>query len=80
MGENSHFVFNIGSWVGHIRSYGFWLNLNTSGLAYISASIVTKITRKLPDNCLESEANFDSLLAVHKDYEKWYSLDSMSVK
>ena len=45
--------------------------LNTSGLAYFSAGIVTKITRKLPDKCVESESNFDSLIAVHKDYEKW---------
>ena len=36
--------------------------------------MIPKITRKLADNCAESDDNFDSLLAVHKDFEKWLNL------
>ena len=44
-----------------------------SGLAYINAVAVTKITKRLAsvDNCAESGDDFQTLLAVHKDFEKW---------
>ena len=55
------------SLLGHF----FWLSLQRSGLAYFTAGIVTKISRKLGENCAKSDDTFDSLLAVHKDFEKW---------
>ena len=59
-------ILALGSYSGIVSDWTL-----CSGLAYFSAGIVTKITQKLADNCVESDDNFDSLLSVHKDFEKW---------
>ena len=54
--------------------YNFLLLIcSHSGLAYFNAVAVTKITKRLAsvDSCAESGEDFPTLLAVHKDFEKW---------
>ena len=44
-----------------------------SGLAFYSAVVKMKVTRRLEgvDNCTASQDDFQSLLAVHRAFEKW---------
>ena len=45
----------------------------SSGLAFHSAVVKMKVTRRLEgvDNCTASPDDFESLLAVHRAFEKW---------
>ena len=45
----------------------------SSGLAFYNAVVKMKVTRRLEgvDNCTASLDDFESLLAVHRTFEKW---------
>ena len=61
-------------WDSHSTSHNIYYFLCAfSGLAYFSVVVITKVTKRLAgvDNCLESKDDFQSLLTVQKDFEKW---------
>ena len=62
-----------------LRKYYFWYSERKkiifiySGLAFFNAVVKMRVTKRLKgaDNCTVSQNDFDSLLAVHRDFEKW---------
>ena len=61
-------------WDSHSKSYDiYYLLCAYSGLAFFNAVVITKVNKRLAgvDNCIDSKDDFDSLLKVQKDFEKW---------
>ena len=51
----------------------YFQNVPFSGLAFYTSVVKMKATKRLEgvDNCAASQDDFESLLAVHRDFEQW---------